>query len=58
MALKLSMQAGMVAVERLLLGRRPTGRAYRAAALANFIAASVTGGVAARNYGAPQLPGR
>jgi hypothetical protein len=57
-ALKLSMQAGMVAVERLLLGHRPTGRAYRAAAMANFIAASVIGGVAARNYGIPQPPGR
>jgi hypothetical protein len=57
-ALKLSLQGGMVAVERLLLGRRPTGRAYRAAAIVNFMAASVIGGVAARNYGIPQPPGR
>ena len=48
----------MLAVERLLLGRRPTGRAYRAAAIANFIAASVIGGVAAHNLGIPQPPGR
>jgi len=57
-ALKLSMQAGMVVVERLLLGHRPTGRAYRAAAIVNFVVASVIGGVAAHNYGIPQTPGR
>jgi hypothetical protein len=57
-ALKLSMQAGMLGVERLLLGHRPTGRGYRAAAIANFVVASVIGGVAARNYGIPRSPGR
>jgi hypothetical protein len=52
------MQAGMVVVERLLLGHSPTGRGYRAAAIANFIVASVIGGVAVRNYGIPQPAGR
>jgi hypothetical protein len=57
-ALKLSMQAGMVVVERRLLGHRPTAGGYRAAAIANFIVASVIGGVAAHNYGVPQPAGR
>jgi hypothetical protein len=57
-ALKLSMQAGMVVVERRLLGHSPTARGYRAAAIANFIVASVIGGVAAHNYGVPQSAGR
>lgn len=53
-AVKLSVQAGMVVAERLLLGHSPTGRGYRAAAIANFVVASVIGGVAVRNYGIPQ----
>jgi hypothetical protein len=57
-ALKLSMQAGMVVVERRLLGHSPTARGYRAAAIANFIVASAIGGVAAHNYGVPQPVGR
>jgi hypothetical protein len=51
--LKLGLQGGAIAVEYLLLRRHPSKRLYRALTFVNFGDASVTGAMAARNFGIP-----
>jgi hypothetical protein len=55
-ALKLGMQAGLVSLEYLIIRRNPAGKLYRITAVVNFLAASVIGAVAVRNYGVPGPP--
>lgn len=52
--LKLGMVGGVLALESLVLRRRPSARFYRGLAIVNFGGASVTGATAIRNLGIPR----
>ena len=52
--LKVGIQGGAIALEYLVLRRRPSKRVYRALSFVNFGDAALTGAIAGRNYGVPR----
>jgi hypothetical protein len=52
--IKVVVQSSVIALEYLILYRRPSKGIYRAFSLINFGGASLTGAAAIHNYGVPQ----